>query len=321
MKDKVVSYASLITTKFPEIVWLVDKIIPDECLTMISGSPASFKTWLMLDLAICITSGKKFLNQFDVKKDKILFVDEESGERIIQRRLLQLTKESVLDIKFLCYKDFKLSASDEIISYCLENNIGVVIIDSLIRVHSGEENSSKEMSKLYDELKKYKKNNISVIIAHHNKKTGNNQHNPSEDVRGSSEIVASVDAGISIRSLKEKKQLKITPHKCRIAEEHKPFTIDISDTDGFVSFNYSGEIESIKESKIQTAKDSIINLLSGGQEMYQKEIIESLKNTVGESSVKESLKELLSNKTISLRKGDGNIQYYKLNESGESCIS
>lgn len=329
-KLKTTKYSELMAKKFPANVWLVDRLMPEHALSVIAGYPSSFKTWILLDLIICLATGDKFLGEFDVKKNKVLLIDEESGERMLQDRIRKLTKERSLDddlnIEIMSYGNFKLSNSDKIIKYCLENGIGVVIMDSLVRIHSNEENSSTEMSKLYDEFKKFKNNNLSVIFAHHNKKTGRNQSNPTEDMRGSSEIIASVDSGISLKMDKDRNEIKITHIKCRVAEELKPFNVEINEDEDkkSITFKYAGSSESkTKLSKPELAKEMITVLL--GQEdnieMYQKEIIDSLKNKVGESAIKEALKIMTNDGFIEFRRGDGNAQYYSLKDSGESFTS
>lgn len=136
-------------------------------------------------------------------------------------------------------------------------------------------------------------------------------------MRGSSEIIASVDAGISLKKDKDRNEIKITHIKCRVAQELKPFNIEINDNeaDTFIEFKYVGSPESeVKLSKIELAKEKITTLLGEdiNKEMYQKEIIDSLKNKVGESSIKEAIKNLLTEGLIQARQGEGNTQYYSL---------
>lgn len=314
----------LMSRRFPEDAWLVKNLIPQGCITVMAGYPGSFKTFLLMDLAICLATGNKFLGEFEVSKTKVLFIDEENGEKILQRRIKKLTKEQNLDFEIISLSGFKLKDSDNIISYCIKNKIEVIVMDSLIRIHSGDENSSSDMAKLFDEFKKFKVNNLSVIFAHHNRKTGQNRANPTEDMRGSSEIFAFVDAGLSVKKENNGKEIKITPIKLRIDEEAKPFIVTVTDEENCVSFNYNGVTEEKnKLSKPEQAKELITSLLNeeNNNELYQKEIVDLLKNKVGESAIKIAIKDMLANSLIKSRRGEGNAQYYSLIKSGESITS
>jgi len=309
-------FNELITKQFPDDVWLVDRLIPDNGLSVITGYPASYKTWLMLNLAICISTGKPFLDDFQTKKSKVLLIDEENGERILQGRIKKMTSQQDLDIDIISLKNFKLTDSDEIIKYCLENRIGVVMIDSLIRTHKGDENSSQEMAKLFDEFKKFKNSQLSVIFTHHNRKTGERRANPIEDMRGSSEIFAFVDSGLSVRKAKDKDEIIATQIKQRVDEEIEPFNIAIDRDDLSVRFKYIGIAqENRRMSKAELAKSGILDLLGEdvGTEFFQKQIISALKKQkIGESAVKEAIGLMIAENLIQARQGDGNTHYYSL---------
>ena len=49
----------LLARDFPPREWLVQGLLPAHAVTIISASPKSFKTWLLLYMAVCITQGKR----------------------------------------------------------------------------------------------------------------------------------------------------------------------------------------------------------------------------------------------------------------------
>lgn len=291
---KPITFEELMAKQFPKETWLLEGLIPENCITMIVGSPASFKTYLLLDLVICMASGEKFLGHFEAKKSKALFIDAEIGERMLQDRIRKLTDKKDLGIEILSLSEFRISDTDEIIDYCQEKGIEVIIIDSLIRIHSNEENSSTEMSRLFNEFKKFKTNGLSVIFTHHNRKISQNRPQTADDARGSSEITAFVDASISIRrsnKKQEKDEILITPTKLRIAKEAEPFNVAVTEDESSTLLKFElTEMPKDKPgvSKIEIAQEKIISLLKeeADKEMNQKEIINSLKNVVGESTIK-----------------------------------
>ncbi|MFA6184498.1 MAG: AAA family ATPase [Parcubacteria group bacterium] len=311
-----IAYLELATKEYPEQEWLIEKLIPAGGITIISGYPGSFKTWFMLDMAIRIAKGEKFLEVFNTTKNKVLYIDEENGERTLQKRIKALTKDKNIPLEFLPFQNFTLSRSDEIIDYCKENEIGLVIMDSLIRIHNFDENSSQDMAKLFKEFKKFKLNNISIVFSHHNRKTGK-YNNPREDIRGSSEILAFLDCGLSLRN-KNKNQITVYQTKLRTDTEREPFniTIEIEKETEKTKLIFDEELIE-KISKPEIAKDLIIKLFSDKKELFRKEVFSLLKNkSIGESSIKEALKELLDDKKIeSTPGGNGNTLLYKYVEN------
>ena len=86
-----VSFADIITHDLPPIDWLVTDLIANQDRVVVYGEFGSLKSWLLLDLALAITSGQPWLGQFTVPQPKkVLYVDEEMNERTLRRRVKQL---------------------------------------------------------------------------------------------------------------------------------------------------------------------------------------------------------------------------------------
>jgi len=318
-KFQPIKMSELMNIKFPEQRWVVENLIPLRSLTMIAGYPASFKTWLMLDLAVKIAQGEKFLGHFDTEKMKVLLIDEENGKRLLQTRIKEITELTNLDIEFLSFRGFRLDKSSFIINYCKEKQIGLIMMDSLIRIHNQkDENSSIEMAKLFDEFKKFKKSDITVIFSHHNRKAGSKPSNSAEDIRGSSELFAFLDCGLSLKKRKGKNGvIEVEQTKLREQVERPPFQINVVDNENSIKFEFAGDIKEVeKVSKIELAKKNILSLLKVNRELYRQEMIKKIKdnpqNKIGESSIKEALQQLVKDGQISSRTGSGSTQIYSL---------
>ena len=312
-----ISFDELLDKEFPPTTWLVKGLVPAGCITMVSGYTTSFKTWLILDMAICMATETSLWGQFPTNKSKILIIDEESGESMLKKRFLLMTQERGLDISILSDKDFEAQYSNAVVKYCLDNDIKVVILDSLIRSHSGDENSSSGMAAVSKRLKIFKKNGIALIFIHHNRKSGKNGSNPREDSRGSSEILGFVDSAISIELIAKKRQLKITQIKSRLEEEVSPFLIGLPEKGSpMFKFEYISPCENKDtKSKPQIAAEHIVALFQGNdnQEQCQKEIIDAIRPAgAGESSIKEAINDLITDNILQARQGQGNSQLYSL---------
>lgn len=303
--------SELMSKPFPPSEWIVEELIPAGEITFISAYPGNFKTWLMLDIAVCAVQGIDFLGKFKTKKSKILIIDEESCEKNLQRRFKQLTVENALDIEILSFSDFNLSDTDKVISYCQERNIDVVMIDSLIRVHKlGDENSSTEMSKVFGELKKFKDKNISLIILHHNRKTGlTNGSTSAEDMRGSSEIFAGADCVLSLS--KNFEGITICQTKLKADEERVPFLVKIERLYDGIKFEYLRDMEvEERKSKPQIAKEKIIELLKENGSLSKQEVRDLLPPEIKEYGFKNAFSQMWHEKLIYTQDVDGQVKFF-----------
>ena len=67
------SLADAFATEDDEPDWLVDQVVQRGCTTALVGGPGGKKTWAGLDLAICVATGKEWLN-FPVQQGRVLVV-------------------------------------------------------------------------------------------------------------------------------------------------------------------------------------------------------------------------------------------------------
>lgn len=141
--------SELMAQKYPDAVYIVDRLIPAEAITILSGQSRSFKTYALLDLAIAVASQKQLFGYFNTTQTNVLIINEEDGERLLQQRFRQLgmAHDEELPIYISALNDFKLEDDQisQVLRVCEEKEINLVIIDSLIRVHSADENSAKDM--------------------------------------------------------------------------------------------------------------------------------------------------------------------------------
>lgn len=309
-----ISLTELMKKEFGEIKWLVENIIPDSGLVVISGNPGGYKTWLILEIAIKVAKGIKFLDTFLTQKNGVLLVDEENGLRILKNRLVKLKAGNDLPIHFLSYAGFKITADSvrQLVEFCKKNNIKLVFFDSLVRIHNVDENSAGEMASVFGHLRVFSKEGIAVVFTHHNRKAGILSGKPSQEIRGSSDILASVDSHLAIERKEDTIIFRQT--KLREAIEIKPFSVLVESTEEAVKFTYTGEIDEGKKNKDLT-KEAVLKILEDNEKpMFQKEIVQALKeqNICGESTAEKFIKQLVEEKKIYKEKGEKNKIYYTL---------
>ena len=314
-----IKMSELMDKKLAPVDWLVEDLIPSGCITAICGYAGCYKTWMMLEIAISSAQGRDFLEKFKTKKEKILIIDEETGERDLRERLKLLNADNSMEIEILCLADFDLYGTDEIVKYCLDNKIGVVMIDSLIRVHKlKDENSSAEAAKIWPEFKKFKKNGITLILLHHNRKSGSKQGDSGEELRGSSEIFAFLDCAISLH--KKKDEITIRQTKLRITKESEPFITKVIEGDNSISFEFMGYTEGQdSQNKSEIAEEQILALLAKDNVgIFRQAIFAALNEECTDYAIKKAIKSLLACGKIDCTSGGkGNSSMYFIKHCDE----
>ena len=81
--------AALRTMQYPEVSYVVPGIIP-EGLTILAGRPKIGKSWMALDLAIGVATGKDVLGAVRVEQGDVLYCCLEDNPRRLQRRITKL---------------------------------------------------------------------------------------------------------------------------------------------------------------------------------------------------------------------------------------
>ena len=130
---------------FPPARWLAKDLIPLGGITALTGEPASYKTFLMQHLAACVAHGEPFLGHFKVEKGNVLVVDEENRKRQIRERYEAMDVPTTSGVLFLSETGLKIDNEDdmdELLKIAEIVRPTLIILDSFVRLHSGEENSA-----------------------------------------------------------------------------------------------------------------------------------------------------------------------------------
>jgi hypothetical protein len=88
-RSHVFTAAALRTMAFPSVSYIVPGIIP-EGLTILAGRPKIGKSWMGLDLALGIATGKTVLGGVHVEQGDVLYCCLEDNPRRLQRRVTKL---------------------------------------------------------------------------------------------------------------------------------------------------------------------------------------------------------------------------------------
>lgn len=172
--------------------WLIDGIIVQGGSTLLYAQPGAGKSLVALDLALAASQGRPWLSQYGIEQIGVLYLDEDgNNDHEINARLIAFGADQGNDrLHFGLHQGFRITsktARQEMINGCLKMGVGLVIMDSLTRLHDLAEGSSDGMKVVNAAIKDYTMAGISVLILHHASKRG-------RGARGSSEIESGYDA-------------------------------------------------------------------------------------------------------------------------------
>jgi len=312
-----VPLSELLATEYKNTEWLVDKLIPHEAVTIISGAPGSFKTFITLDIALKIAGGGKLFDEFQTRQSPVLIIDEENHPRILKNRTKLLLKDAELPIFIASKKDFLLSKQtvEKIIEYAKNKNIELVIFDSLICIHDSDENVASEMRGVMKHLKEIASKGIAVIVIHHHGKKKNERTSASQDIRGSSDILAQVDCHLAIDRRGKEESVVIQQNKLREAQEIPPFVVHFRGNDDNRRFEYGGKSKG-KTSKKEELKDAIKQVLEvSNTHLIKSEVwklVEKTGTKTGHSTFKTAIEEMIKDSQLFTKKGDKNSVFCSL---------
>lgn len=254
------SLDELLEKEFPSNRWLAEGLIPLQGITILHGQPTAGKTWFILELAIAVSQGKPLLGQFQTKQTGVLLLDEESGEWLLHERFKTLRAPSELPIHYLTMASSKFTEPlvEHLISWCHNNEVGLVMIDSLVRIHGGDENTAQDSAKVFRLIRMLTSAGITVVIVHHNTKASANGEYGSQ-MRGSGDIQASVDCQLSLTRPYRDEYLVLEQIKNRNAPELPAIELNFIKHATYSEFTYVGQVKN--GSKHSAAKPVILEII------------------------------------------------------------
>jgi len=186
----------------PEQRWLIDSLWPAEGVGVIGAHPKSAKTWLGLELAVCVSSGKPCLERFAVRRPgPVLIYLAEDRKHAVRERLDALCSHHrvllrELELLVIDVPQLRLDSTaqlGQLDATLARYRPRLLLLDPLVRLHSRDENSCQELTPILSHLRVLqRRHQTAIVLVHHaRKQTNPNQHGQS--LRGSSDIFAWAD--------------------------------------------------------------------------------------------------------------------------------
>jgi hypothetical protein len=162
-----------------QIEWLVHGILAKNSITIMSGQPGSFKSWLALELGLSVSMGQKALGCFEVQKGKVLHFNAEDDPAVTTKNRLEalvLGKGVGEEEDFWLLDTPSLMLDDVTTQKRLEKTVEAVrptllILDPFRNLHTQDEDKSSSITPILNFLRELnRKYSMSILAVFHDRK-------------------------------------------------------------------------------------------------------------------------------------------------------
>lgn len=207
----VISAKELSESNLPKLEYCVDEIL-SHGVSIISAKSKMFKSWMSMQLCLCVCRGMPFLG-FNTHKSACLYIDLENDLRLTKERLsLMLAGDEAPD-NFLIVNDVPtmeqgfIATMEDFISNHLE--VKLIVIDIFTKIKYPKKSNQSDYDADYisiTELKEFaSKYDLAILLIAHNRKMVD-PNDPFSNILGSTALMGACDEAIVI--YKEKRSDK-----------------------------------------------------------------------------------------------------------------
>jgi archaellum biogenesis ATPase FlaH len=226
-------YSTLELLNLPAPTWLVDKAIPAGGLVGMYGQPGVGKSFISIDLAMCVATGTPWFSR-EVAQGFVIYISAEGGTGIGKRVLAWLATHQIhpqdANIAWLV-ESIPVSTDSTQMGQLLDRIVdevrrhpSLIIIDTLARCFDGDENLQEDMGRFIAGVDLLRKElGCTVLVVHHTRLDGNRE-------RGNTSFRGAVDTMIAIERSDDLIELKC--NKQKDDEEFPDIQLELVKVDG-----------------------------------------------------------------------------------------
>ncbi|HGY09736.1 MAG TPA: AAA family ATPase [Oceanithermus profundus] len=213
--------------------WLVESLWAEQAVGFIAGTPKSCKTWLALELAVAVASGRPCMGRFRVhQRGHVLLVAAEDTPGAVRHRVECIARARGVDLRRLgvgLIDAPALRLDQEGDRRRLEATVAhirprMLILDPLVRLHRADENSAADISALLAFLRQLQREHaVAIALVHHVRKSPAGQ--PGQALRGSGDLHAWADSNLFLLRRKDRLQLH-AEHRSHPTPDPIPVELD-----------------------------------------------------------------------------------------------
>lgn len=226
-------YSTQELLEMPPPEWLVDGIIPEGGMIGVYGAPGVKKTFVALDLALCVATGTPW-HGHEVQKGLVLYISAEGGTGIGKRVFAWLLKHNIdskeVDIAWLT-ESIPVNIDSEQMAILVNRLVDelqrtpvLIVVDTLARCFDGNENEQEDMGRFVAGVD-YLRHELrtAVMIIHHTNLSGLRE-------RGNTAFRGATDTMVMVET--DGTAVTLTCTKQRDAEDFEPMNLELEPVDG-----------------------------------------------------------------------------------------
>jgi len=217
--------------------WFVQGLVSKGDVVLLVGEPEAQKSWLALSLASAVVQRDlQWLDMGIYSHAPVIYVDEENHKTEVWRRLQKLGFDTDRDgdkLHYYCGQHLRLDKNPRrLYDIVKEEKPSLVILDSLIRLHTGNESSNPEMSKLWNNgiTPLSRDLDATVLVLHHTVKSGE-ASTAFTRTRGAGDITAVIDLGLDVHIPNRGDHRRVNVFKPRHPVDFRQFYFRVEDVD------------------------------------------------------------------------------------------
>ncbi len=219
--------------------WAVHQIIPKRSLSLFYGAPGHAKSLVVMDMCMCVASGKEWLGrkEFWTAKSKVLWLDLDMGTDAMNERLVAMNAVHGAPGAVFNYYSFptrglnlsKYEDVEDLINLVLELGSEIVVVDTFKRVAGDCDENSSAIDLVLGAMRRViSETGCAIIAIHHsNKNVGGAGQTR---IRGSTAIAGGIDCGYHIEYVEEadaQARFSLKQEKARRGTPVRPFEFRI----------------------------------------------------------------------------------------------
>jgi hypothetical protein len=221
--------------------WLVEGLWADEAVGIVGGEPKCCKSFLALDMAVAVATGRPCLRHFEVPRaGRVLLFAAEDALHVVRQRLEGICRAAGIalaevDVQVITAPSVRLDVDSDrkaLAETIAELQPRLLILDPFVRLHRIDENVSGEVAPLLAFLRELqRRHHLAVLLVHHARKGGAKMR-AGQALRGSSEFHAWGDSNLYLRRHGEHLALSV---EHRAAPSIPNISLQLAEVDDAVS--------------------------------------------------------------------------------------
>ena len=234
--------------------YIVSNILPAVGLGMLGAPPKSYKSYMCIDMSICVAEGAKFMG-FDTKKCDVLYLDLESTRRRPRDRINQITSHAPNNF-YIVTAEQAVARIGEGLEQQLEEElekhpeIGLIIIDVLKKVRPAQKRGVNDYDRDYEDLGTLKRfadsHGICILVVHHTRKM-KDPSDPFNELAGSTAVLGTLDAAFVIsKQNRDDKEAKLYV----TGRDTEPQTLAVRFNQNLFKWENLGDFEAVERNKL-----------------------------------------------------------------------